>query len=129
MSARTVDLPAPEEPTNAKVAFAEFGAGVSVNTLHDYNETPTDPSGGAAPATYPFKNHAIARFAYSLGLGVQRNFLFQHTHPAAIRLEYQYLNTGEAKLGKMKNQDSTGKSLSFKSLKYNVINLFVSFYY
>lgn len=84
------------------------GIGTAWNTLHNYSETPTDPSSSAAPIPIVFGDNTQKSFAYEAGIGVQRQIYqdceYQIRYFASV--DYRYINFGNAQLGSFPAQTS-----------------------
>lgn len=96
------------------------GIGCAWNTLSHFTET--TPAGSHATPSNPYGSHTEGSFAYELGAGAQyplmTNLLF--------RLEYRYLNVGNAALGAASGQ-TTSERLSSKNISSNVIDVGLSY--
>ena len=96
------------------------GLGVSWNRASQYNETPTDPNGTAAPMRAGFQKHTEGDFAYMLGFGLS----YQLSLRCNFGLEYRYTNFGQASLNSTPIQTTTER-LSLGVLHSNA--LFIRF--
>lgn len=88
--------------------YAILGFGPSWNRLYDYDEVPSDPNGGAAPASNLFRSNTNVDFAYELGLGLQY-VLPEHPHDLfkyLVSADYRYMHMGKGELGTMLTQDT-----------------------
>jgi opacity protein-like surface antigen len=81
--------------------FLLLGLGEGWNRLFDYSETPTNPSGTAAPVPFGYQSKTTNAFAYEVGVGVQHDLYYDAKYKIQwlAALDYRYMNFGQAKLG------------------------------
>lgn len=100
-----------------------LGAGYALNTLNNFKET--TPAGSHAVPSNPYGSHTQGEFAYELGAGLQYPFTIKHQH-CLLRLDYHYLNVGDAALGAANGQ-TTNERLRSNNVSTNIISLGLSY--
>lgn len=108
--------------------FVLAGIGGSWNELFNYEESPTNPNGTAAPVPEGFSDHGEASFAYQVGVGLQYNFLQGDTGQCTwqVSLDYRYMNFGEGSLGTNPAQ-TTNETLKLSNIDTQAIVLTLHF--
>lgn len=82
------------------IPYFALGIGGAKNRVYNYNETAITPAG--LPGD-PFTNKTTYSFAFQAGLGI----IYQPKKSFGISLGYQYVNLGQAKLGKIATQTTS----------------------
>lgn len=104
-----------------------LGAGNAWNHLSDYDETPSNPAGSAAPAREFFHNHTISSFAYEAGVGISHEFGVDKKRDVtySYAIDYRYFNFGAGKFRQVSSQ--TGDQvLGVKTLDASAVVLSLS---
>lgn len=86
-----------------------MGAGYAWNTLDGFQETV--PAGSSAAPSNPYGKYTKGNLAYEFGVGIQ-SFLLAKAPDLLFRLEYRYLNLGDAELGAASGQTTDDRFTS-----------------
>ncbi len=81
--------------------FLKPSVGVSWNKLYNYSETRV-PGSTTVPGPVSFRSKTQTSFAYAPSIGVE----YAINPHSSVQIGYQYLNAGDASLGKLPNQET-----------------------
>lgn len=102
--------------------YALAGVGTDWNTLSAFTQT-TPPGSLAAPSS-SYADHTENSFAYEFAVGLQ--YQLQQNKKLSLRLEYRYLNLGDAQLGAAVGQ-TNNQRLASNDISTNIIDVGFSY--
>ena len=98
--------------------FLKPDVGVASNKLSNYKEYQV-PGSTTVPGPFSFRSHTQTSFAYAPGIGLE----YAINACSSIQIGYQYLNTGNAALGTLQNQETNERINTDTSTHLVMVNI------